>query len=301
MLGDVLNKAGIPKGVVNIVFGTGIRAGAALVSHPKVPLISFTGGTRTGEEIIKLCAPHYKKMSLELGGKNPNIIFADADLSKAIPTTVRSSFANQGEICLCGSRIFVQDTIFDKFLEAFVAETKKLVVGDPSDPKTTTGALVSEEHFNKVRSCIELAKQEGGTIVLGGTDPVDNLPEEFKGGYFVRPTIITGVHPSNCRTQQEEIFGPVVTVVPFHTEEEVIEWANDVKYGLSASVWTQNVNTAHRVSTAVQSGTVWVNCWMLRDLRVPFGGIKHSGIGREGGSHSIDFYTEVKTICMQYS
>jgi len=290
-----MNEAGLPAGVCNMVFGRGPTAGAALVQHPDVPLISFTGGTKTAHAIIVDSAPFYKKLSLELGGKNPNIIFDDADLSQAVPTSVRSSFANQGEICLCGSRLYVQKGIYDKFLEQFVALAKQIKVGDPKDPSTNMGALISKEHLEKIQYYVELAKQEGGTVVLGGDRP--ELEGDLKGGYFHNPTIITGL-PFSCRVQQEEIFGPVVTVTPFETEEEVIEWANSVKYGLAATIWTENVRRAHRVAQEVRAGTIWVNTWLKRDLRVPFGGMKQSGIGREGGDHSIDFYTEQKNICL---
>ncbi|KAL6077357.1 Aldehyde dehydrogenase 8 member A1 [Balamuthia mandrillaris] len=295
MLAKVMVDAGVPDGVCNFVFGRGPTAGAALVRHPDVPLISFTGGTATAEQIIKDSAPHYKKLSLELGGKNPNIIFADADLTQCVPTSIRSSFANQGEICLCGSRIFVQRPIYEEFKEKFIQETEKLVVGDPKDPKTNLGALISKEHLAKVQYYIELAKEEGGAIEAGGQPP--SVDGELSGGYFLRPTVITGLPPT-CRVQQEEIFGPVVTITPFDSEEEVIEMANGVRYGLSASLWTENVKRAHRVGQALKAGTVWVNTWLKRDLRVPFGGMKHSGVGREGGTHSLDFYSEQKTICI---
>jgi aminomuconate-semialdehyde/2-hydroxymuconate-6-semialdehyde dehydrogenase len=297
MLGEVLNEAGLPPGVCNIVLGTGPKVGEAIVSHPEIPAISFTGGTQTAKSIIVNSAPYFKKLSLELGGKNPNIIFADADLDECIPTTVRSSFQNQGEICLCGSRIFVQEEIYDKFIGQFIEQSKKLVTGDPAASETTTGPLVSRAHMNKVLYYINLAQKEGGNIVLGGERP--EMTGEFKKGYFLQPTIITGLNPS-CRVMQEEIFGPVVTVTPFTTEKEVIEYANSTQYGLSASIWTKDLNRAINVANAVEAGTVWVNTWMLRDLRVPFGGTGASGIGREGGEHSIDFYTERKNICIKY-
>jgi aminomuconate-semialdehyde/2-hydroxymuconate-6-semialdehyde dehydrogenase len=296
-LREILQEAGIPPGVVNIVQGTGARAGATLTAHPHVPLISFTGGTQTAESILKATAPHFKKVGLELGGKNPNIIFDDADLERCIPTTIRSSFLNQGEICLCGSRIFVQKGIYKQFLDRFTEETKKLVVGDPASPKTFMGPLISKSHLEKVEGYIELARKLGGTIACGGTRP--NVGGAFAGGFFLSPTIITDLS-NDCRVTQEEIFGPVVTVVPFETETEVIAAANGTKYGLSASLWTQNVSRAHRVAQQIDSGYVWVNCWTVRDLRTPFGGMKASGIGREGGRHSVDFYTELKTICVKY-
>lgn len=295
MMCRLFEKAGLPKGVVNMVFGRGPTAGAALVRHKDVPLISFTGGTKTAQHIITDSAPQYKKLGLELGGKNPNIIFDDADLTQAVPTSVRSSFANQGEICLCGSRIFVQKGIYDKFVQQFVEAAKQIKVGDPKDPSSTMGALVSQEHLAKVNYYIDLAREEGGSIALGGDKP--QLPDELSKGYWLNPTIITNI-PYTSRVQQEEIFGPVVTVTPFETEEEAIEMANSVEYGLASSVWTENLKRAHRVAQEIKSGTVWVNTWLKRDLRVPFGGMKHSGIGREGGDHSIDFYTEQKTICI---
>eukprot|EP01098_Paradermamoeba_levis_P007594 TRINITY_DN3147_c0_g1_i1.p1 TRINITY_DN3147_c0_g1~~TRINITY_DN3147_c0_g1_i1.p1 ORF type:complete len:391 (-),score=103.64 TRINITY_DN3147_c0_g1_i1:33-1205(-) len=296
MLCKVMVEAGLPPGVCNMVFGYGAKAGAALVGHPKVPLISFTGGTKTGEAILLNSAKYFKKVSLELGGKNPNIIFDDCNFAEALATSVRSSFANQGEICLCGSRIYVQDTIYDKFVEGFVQKTKEIKVGDPTDPTTTMGALVSKEHRQKIEYYVQVAKEEGGKILTGGARP--ELDGNLKDGYFYQPTVIVGLGPSS-RVQMEEIFGPVVTISPFKTEEEVLEYANCTEYGLSASVWTLNVHRANRVAQKLQTGTVWVNCWMVRDLRVPFGGVKSSGVGREGGAHSIDFFTEHKTICLK--
>jgi len=281
-----------------MIYGRGPISGKLLVQHPEVPLISFTGGTATGEHIIRDSAPYYKKLYLELGGKNPNIIFNDCDLEECVSTTIRSSFSNQGEICLCGSRILIQDGIYEKFMKLFVEKTKQLVVGDPRDPKTNIGALVSKEHREKVEYYINLAKQEGGTIVCGGDRPL--VSEELKDGYYLNPTIITGL-PSTCRTQQEEIFGPVVGITTFKTEGEVIEIANSIKYGLAATLWTKDLGTAHRVAQAIESGTVWVNCWMMRDLQVPFGGVKHSGLGRASGEASIDFYTEQKNVCIKFA
>eukprot|EP00698_Gefionella_okellyi_P021822 TRINITY_DN7145_c0_g1_i1.p1 TRINITY_DN7145_c0_g1~~TRINITY_DN7145_c0_g1_i1.p1 ORF type:complete len:485 (+),score=103.23 TRINITY_DN7145_c0_g1_i1:3-1457(+) len=295
---QVIQQVGLPPGVVNIVFGDGPKVGSNIASHPKIPLISFTGSTATGEKIAMAAAPFNKKLSLELGGKNANIIFDDADLSDCIPTTVRSSFSNQGEICLCGSRIFVQRGIYDRFLSEFVAAASKIVVGDPSAPSTNMGALNTKMHMDKVLSYIAIAKADGATFALGGEQP--KLDGPFANGYFVGPTILTGLSPDS-RCCQEEIFGPVVTVVPFDSEDEAVALANNVQYGLSASVWTTNVGRAHRVAGALQCGYVWVNCWMLRDLRVPFGGTKASGVGREGGKYSIEFYTEQKTVCLKYA
>ncbi|KAF9203458.1 Aldehyde dehydrogenase 8 member A1 [Haplosporangium sp. Z 27] len=296
LLCSVLKDAGLPSGVVNMVFGTGMNAGQAIVEHPRIPLISFTGGTVTGSKIIANSARYFKKLSLELGGKNANIIFADCDFDSALKTSLRSSFANQGEICLCGSRIFVERPIYEKFLNELVKGAKALKVGDPTKNDVNLGALVSKEHWEKVVSYIDLGVKEGGKIECGGQRPA-SLADEFKNGYFLEPTIISGLTPS-CRTMREEIFGPVVTIYPFDAEEEAITLANDSDYGLSCSVWTENGRRARRVAGEIQVGTVWVNTWMARDLRMPFGGMKQSGLGREGGDHSLDFYSELKTICL---
>jgi aminomuconate-semialdehyde/2-hydroxymuconate-6-semialdehyde dehydrogenase len=289
-------EAGLPKGVLNIVHGLGPKAGQAIIEHPEITSISFTGGTATGKKIAATAAPMFKKLSLELGGKNPNIIFADCDFEQAVNTTLLSSFSNQGEICLCGSRIFVERSLYPKFLEAFVARTKSLVVGDPSDDKTKVGALVSEAHMQKVLSYIALAKQEGGEIVCGGTQV--KLEGRCSDGYFVSPTIITGLS-SQCRTNQEEIFGPVVTIMPFDTEDEVLTFANSTTYGLSATLWTENLKRTHRMAAQLKSGIIWVNCWLFRDLRTPFGGMKQSGVGREGGWEALRFFTEAKNVCVK--
>ncbi len=284
-------EAGVPPGVMNIVHGYGAKAGAAICEHPDVPLISFTGGTVTGARVAATAAPMFKKLSLELGGKNPNLVFADADLDQAIATSIQSSFANQGEICLCGSRIFVARAIYDTFVERFVAATRALRIGDPTDAATDVGALISEQHLQKVAGYLELAKQEGGTIVIGG-----NRVE--RPGFFLEPAVITGLG-WECRVLQEEIFGPVVTVTPFDTEEEGVRFANATRYGLSATVWTRDLQRAHRVAAELHVGTVWINCWLLRDLRVPFGGMKDSGVGREGGFESLTFFTEAKNVCVK--
>jgi len=289
-------EAGLPKGVLNIVHGLGSKAGQAIIEHPEIPAISFTGGTVTGKKIASIAAPMFKKLSLELGGKNPNIIFADCDFDQAISTTVLSSFSNQGEICLCGSRIFVERPLYDKFLSAFIEKVKGLHVGDPLEDGTRVGALVSEGHMNKVLSYIELAKEEKGEIVFGGKRVT--VPGRCSSGYFVEPTIITGLEPS-CRTNQEEIFGPVVTIMPFDSEEEVLDYANSTGYGLSATIWTNNLKQAHRVSSKIKSGIVWVNCWLFRDLRTPFGGMKQSGVGREGGWDALKFFTDTKNVCLK--
>ena len=290
-LAELSLEAGIPPGVINVVHGYGMKAGRALTVHPDVPVISFTGGTVTGAGIAANAAPRFKKLSLELGGKNPNVIFADADLDEAIATSIRSSFWNQGEICLCGSRIFVERSIHDQFVDRFVAATKKLRVGDPSDEKTDVGALISEAHLQKVIGYIELAKQEGGKVVTGGN-------RVGSRGYFVEPAVITGL-ACDCRVLQEEIFGPVVTITPFEGDEQAVAFANSTRYGLSATVWTRDLQRAHRVAAAIDSGTVWINCWLLRDLRVPFGGMKESGVGREGGFESLNFFTEQKNVCVK--
>ena len=299
LLADIFVEAGLPPGVCNIIFGLGAKAGRAIVTHKDVPLISFTGGTVTAESIIKDSAPHFKKLGLELGGKNPNIIFDDCDMEKALEVSIKSSFNNQGEICLCGSRMFIHENIYDEFIEKFVAKAKALKVGNPTDENTFMGALVSKDHLEKVKSYIDLAKTEGGTVLCGGDEPEIKKKQGFEGGYYLNPTIISGLE-YQCRVMQEEIFGPVVTVTKFKSEDEVIKWANSTKFGLSASVWTQDVSRAHRVAEKIDAGTVWVNSWMLRDLRVPFGGMKASGLGREGGDHSIDFYTETKNVCISY-
>ncbi|KAF6112645.1 aldehyde dehydrogenase 8 family member A1 [Phyllostomus discolor] len=290
---------GVPPGVVNIVFGTGPRVGEALVSHPEVPLISFTGSQPTAERITQLSAPHFKKLCLELGGKNPAIIFEDANLEECVPTTVRSSFANQGEICLCTSRIFVQKRIYSEFLKRFVAATRMWKVGIPSDPSASMGALISKTHLEKVRSYIERARAEGARILCGeGVDTL-SLPPGNRGGYFMLPTVITDIKDES-RCMKEEIFGPVTCVVPFESEEEVIERANSVKYGLAATVWSSNVGRVHRVAKKLQSGLVWTNCWLIRELNLPFGGMKSSGIGREGAKDSYNFFTEIKTVTVKH-
>jgi aminomuconate-semialdehyde/2-hydroxymuconate-6-semialdehyde dehydrogenase len=296
LFSELCIEAGLPKGVLNIVHGLGSMAGQAIVDHPLIRAISFTGGTVTGRKIAQSAAPHFKKLSLELGGKNPNIIFADCDLDKAVETSVRSSFTNQGEICLCGSRIFVEENVFEQFLEKFIEKTQVLNIGDPLEDGTDIGALVSKEHLEKVLSYIELARQEGGSILAGG-DRV-TVAGRCAEGFFIRPAVITGLS-SKCRTNQEEIFGPVVTIQPFKTEDEVIDWANATTYGLSATVWTENLSRAHRVSAALKSGIIWVNCWLLRDLRTPFGGMKNSGMGREGGWDGLRFFMDSKNVCVR--
>ncbi len=296
LLSELCIEAGLPKGVLNIVHGYGHKVGAAITAHPKIPLISFTGGTKTGAEIARVAAPMFKKLSLELGGKNPNIIFADCDFENAIRTTLQSSFANQGQICLCGSRIFIEKSIYEKFKTEFISKAKTLKVGNPAEAESKLGAVVSKAHMEKILSYIELAKEEGGIILLGGHQV--KLDGEFSEGYYLAPTIIEGL-AYNCRTNQEEVFGPVVTLTPFETEDEVLMYANSTPYGLSAIVWTESLTRAHRVAGLLHAGIVWVNCWLLRDLRTPFGGVKSSGVGREGGFEALNFFTEPKNVCIK--
>ncbi|XP_069831083.1 2-aminomuconic semialdehyde dehydrogenase isoform X2 [Dendropsophus ebraccatus] len=299
MMCRFLSEADIPPGVVNIVFGTGPKAGEALVCHPDVPIISFTGSTVTAQRIIEKSAPHCKKLSLELGGKNPAIVFEDANLEECVTTTVRSSFSNQGEICLCTSRIYVHSSIYTEFLQKFVEATRKWKVSIPSDPTANMGALISQTHLTKVRSYVRKALAEGATIKCGeGVDTL-NIPSNNQGGYFMLPTVITGLKEESC-CMQEEIFGPVTCVVPFDTEEEAIEKANGVKYGLAATIWTRDVGRTHRVAKKLQAGLVWTNCWLVRDLNLPFGGMKASGLGREGAKDSYEFFTEVKTVTIKH-
>lgn len=295
-LSRLFTEAEFPPGVFNVVHGRGTVAGQSLVAHPDVAAISFTGGTKTGKQISTSVAPLFRKLSLEMGGKNPNIIFADADWETAMETTIRSSFSNQGEICLCGSRILVERKVYDRFVEDFVDRTRALSIGDPMRDNVDIGALISEAHRTKVLSYVELARSEGGTVETGGE--CVSVPGRCSSGFFFQPTVITGLS-TTCRTNQEEIFGPVVTILPFSDESEAVSIANNTPYGLSATIWTENLGRAHRVASHLQCGIVWVNCWMLRDLRTPFGGVKQSGVGREGGWNALEFFTETKNVCIR--
>lgn len=296
MLSKLCVEIGFPKGVFNIVHGYGYKAGNAIVSHPGVKAISFTGGTVTGKAIASTAAPMFKKLSLELGGKNPVVIFSDCNWEKMIKTTIDSSFSNQGEICLCGSRILVEKSIYNKFRDEFVAKVKALKVGPPMEEKSKLGAIVSKNHFDKVLSYIELAKDEGGTILCGGN--AIKMTGEHSDGWYLEPTVIEGL-PQDCHTNMEEIFGPVVTLQSFETEEQALELANATEYGLTSMLWTENLTRAHKMAAEFRSGIVWINCWLLRDLRTPFGGTKNSGIGREGGWEALRFFTEPKNVCIK--
>ncbi len=295
-LSKICIEAGLPAGVLNIVHGTGPSTGNAIVMHPKIKALSFTGSTRAGREIAAKAAPQFKKLSLELGGKNPNIIFEDCDFDLMLKTSINSSFSNQGQICLCGSRILIEESIYEKFKKAFIEETSKMRIGDPMDKDTRIGAIVSKQHFEKIQYHIQLAKDEGGAILYGGNTV--QLDGRCKDGWFMQPTIIEGLGPE-CRTNMEEIFGPVVTLQKFKSEEEALLLANACDYGLSATIWTQNLTRAHKVAAKLQCGIVWINCWLLRDLRTPFGGVKNSGIGREGGFEAMRFFTEAKNVCVK--
>jgi aminomuconate-semialdehyde/2-hydroxymuconate-6-semialdehyde dehydrogenase len=296
LLSKICNEAGLPDGVLNILHGDGPSCGSAIVAHPKIKAISFTGSTRAGEQIASVAAPMFKKLSLELGGKNPNVIFADCDWDKMMRTTVQSSFSNQGQICLCGSRILIHKSIYEKFKAEFIERVKKLTIGDPLEEASKQGAVVSKVHFDKVMNCIAVAKEEGGTILLGGEAVT---PEgRCANGYFIQPTIIEGLG-AHCKTNMEEIFGPVVTLQMFETEEEALTLANASNYGLASTIWTQDISRANRVALNINTGIVWINCWLLRDLRTPFGGMKNSGVGREGGWEALRFFTETKNVCVE--
>ena len=297
LLSKICIEAGLPAGVLNIVHGLGGKAGQAIVEHSNIKAISFTGGTVTGRKIAQVASPMFKKLSLELGGKNPNLIFADCDFEKAVATTIRSSFANNGQICLCGSRVYVQDTIYERFRDELIQRVQALKTGNPLDANVDLGALVSEQHLEKVHGYLNLAKEEGGSILCGGERLA--IGGENAEGYFLSPAIIEGLS-NGARCNQEEIFGPVISIAPFDTEAEALALANGTGYGLAATVWAQDISRANRVAEQLQAGIVWVNCWMLRDLRTPFGGVKNSGIGREGGFEALRFFTEAKNVCVKY-
>lgn len=296
MLGELCTEAGLPPGVLNIVQGLGPRAGAPLCAHREVRAISFTGSTRVGGEIAREAAGSFKKISLEMGGKNPTLIFADADLAAAIPEAVRAAFSNTGQICLCGSRILIERSVYARVRDELVDRVRALRVGDPLEPGTDQGALVSRQHFDKVMGCLEIARQEGGRVLCGGGRA--SVEGRCAGGFFVQPTLIEGLGAA-CRTNQEEIFGPVATLLPFDSAEHAVELANSTRYGLAASLWTRDLSRGHQISAKLHSGIVWVNCWMLRDLRTPFGGVKDSGVGREGGMDAMRFFTEPKNVCVK--
>lgn len=294
MLGEVCAAAGLPAGVLNLVQGPGSTTGQALVEHPGIKAVSFTGGTATGARIASTAAPLFKKLSLELGGKNPNVVFADCDFDRMLATTLRSSFQNQGQICLCGSRILVERSLHDRFVEAFVDQTRALVVGDPRDEKSLLGAVVSQPHQQKILAAIRKAKSDGAQVLCGG-DAVQ-VPGRCQNGWFVAPTVLAGLGP-RCAANQDEIFGPVVTIQAFDDDDQALALANDSRYGLSSTVWTRNLPRALRVAKQIETGVVWINGWLVRDLRTPFGGMKQSGVGREGGLEAIAFWTQPRNIC----
>lgn len=296
LLSRLCNEAGLPPGVLNIVHGLGQDVGTALSRHPAVKAISFTGSTLTGQKIAQEAGGRFKKLALEMGGKNPTLVFADCDFDKTVDEVVRSAFSNQGQICLCGSRIFIEKPIYEKFKNALVAKVSQLRVGDPQESSTQQGAVVSQVHYEKVLSYLMLAQKEGGKVLCGGK--AKSLNGRCENGWFIEPTLIEGLD-NNCRTNQEEIFGPVATLMSFETEEEAITLANKSEYGLASSVWTTNLSRAHRVAQKMETGIVWINTWMNRDLRTPFGGMKNSGVGREGGMEALHFFTEAKTVCIQ--
>lgn len=298
LLGKICKEAGLPDGVLNIIQGYGTEVGEAIIQHPDIKAISFTGGTKTGKHIATQVAPKFKKLSLELGGKNPCLVFADCDYEQTLKQVVRLAFSNSGQICLCGSRILIEERIYEQFKKDFIAKVDKMLPSDPLDPDCKMGSLISNEHLNKVLNYIELAKEEGGSILSGGTQI--KLSGRCEGGSFIKPCVIEGLGP-DCRTNMEEIFGPVVTLQSFKTDEQALELANCSQYGLASSIWTTNLNRAHRLAEQIQTGIVWINCWLLRDLRTPFGGLNNSGVGREGGYEAMRFFTEPKNICINYN
>lgn len=291
LLGELAKEAGLPPGVLNILHGEGKKIGKLITENDEITAISFTGGTATGQQVAMAAAAQFKKVSLELGGKNPTLVFADCDLDEAVKMSVKSAFTNQGQICLAGSRILVEDSLYDTFKEKFVQATKNLIVERPDNTKADLGAIVSEAHLQKIESYVELAISERGMLLSGG-QRLD------RPGYYFQPTVIEGLNQTT-RTNQEEIFGPVVTLDRFHSEEEAIEKANCTRYGLSATLWTSHLKRAHRVAHELKAGIVWVNCWLMRDLRSPFGGMKDSGVGREGGYEALRFFSEPQNICIR--
>ncbi|WJR76593.1 2-hydroxymuconic semialdehyde dehydrogenase [Bradyrhizobium sp. NP1] len=297
LLGEVMNEAGIPQGVYNVVHGFGPGStGEFLTRHPGVDGITFTGETATGTAIMKAAAEHVRPVSFELGGKNAAVVFADCNLDKAIEGTMRSVFANCGQVCLGTERVYVERPIFDAFVERLKAAAAKLKLGDPFDKATTMGPLISQEHRRKVLSFYDKAKAAGANVVIGGGAPKLDAP--FAEGSFIEPTIWTGL-PETSSVVRDEIFGPCCHIAPFDSEEEAVTRANDSRYGLATSIWTENLTRAHRVAAQIEVGITWVNSWFLRDLRTPFGGSKQSGIGREGGVHSMEFYTELRNVCIK--
>jgi len=297
LLGEICQKAGLPPGVLAIIHGRGASAGSAICNHPKIKGISFTGGTQTGAAIASSLAPTFKKLSLELGGKNPALIFADCDFDNTLEQVFRASFANQGQICLCASRLYIQRPIYERFKQALVEKAKSLTPADPLLEDSKMGAMVSKQHLEKVLGYIDLAVAEGGTILTGGKQV--KLEGRCRDGYFLQPTIVEGLE-NKARCNQEEIFGPVITLQPFDTDEEALALANDSQYGLASTLWTSDLNRAHKLSENINTGIIWVNCWLFRDLRTPFGGMNHSGLGREGGMEAMRFFTESKNVCIKY-
>ena len=298
-LADIINEAGAPRGVFNLLHGYGEEVGQSIIEHPKISAISFTGGTVTGRKVASTAAPMFKKLSLELGGKNPTIVFGDCDLEQTVQGACFSAFTNSGQVCLAGSRIFVERNIYDEFVKRFVEMANSMVVGDPSNGNTQLGPVSSAGHLEKIMSYIRQAEEEKGTILCGGREP-PAVPLGFENGHFIRPTVIEGISVDSP-VSREEIFGPVCTVHPFTTEEELVQAVNNVEYGLAGSIWTSDLSRAHRLAHKVRVGVLWVNCWLLHDLRSPFGGVKNSGMGRHGGRHSLEFYSEFRNVCIRYS
>jgi aminomuconate-semialdehyde/2-hydroxymuconate-6-semialdehyde dehydrogenase len=296
LLAEACRAAKLPPGVLNLVHGLGPNVGAPMTAHEDIAALSFTGSTRVGQEIAKVAGPLFKKVSLEMGGKNATLVFADCNFEETVATVLRSSFSNQGQICLCGSRVYVERPLYERFVGELVRRARALRQGDPLDSSTEQGAVVSRVHFEKVLACVETAREEGARVLTGGKRA--EVTGRCANGYFIEPTILEGL-PLACRTNQEEIFGPVITIAPFDTEEEAIALANGTRYGLATSVWTSDVTRAHRAAARIKSGIVWINCWMLRDLRTPFGGMKESGVGREGGVDAMRFFTEPKNVCVK--